>query len=786
MGKKSKNADGEHPESPAAYSAGKGKSLRQETYDSASAGDSLSSCSNGRGVEKTQTSPRAGRRGVRKRKPKEASVSTMGLFPSDHSIGSRTMRMMEQSMRLRRKKADKVNWGRIRQQDKTARISTDQAAEFLRKRRRKSRYRKRQENRFIRQLKALLLKIQRLFAHHTSVESKINHSDETKTAGKIMQDSELLGAVPSLDSIIKIGDKFAEGGQGTLYTATDLSLNRTVAVKSLKKEFLDDEEQRNHFIAEAKVTAQLDHPSIVPIYMLTTDENRGLHLSMKKLQGVTLQRYLEQVSQCYSIDGVDAYDESKSIRYRLDLLLRVCDAMSYAHSRNVLHCDLKPENIMIGEYHEAYVMDWGIAHPIRSAEYDPKTWVRPKTISGTPRFLAPEVIAGDLPDERADVFALGLILFETVTLRPAFSGQDNEDIMRKILYGDMAPVVHLYHAKIDRDLEAIIHKACATRCDQRYRNAAELADDLRRYLNGIETIANPDSLASRIFRFFWRHRTAAWRMLQLILLGVVAVVCWTLYQQENAARSAFVREYALSSALEECRSWAVHLDQDIRTAETLLWRAGSKIAGKMRQPKQNVLTPPDASEANGPGWEDEEQYRTAVERWEARLRNPEKNQELFASEELQELKSIHFLQGFVRSSYYCHPVNFNALSYSVLSEGSESEECIQESLREAERAIPLLREIVLAGTVANRDRFESQQDFLTQKALSQGMPVQRVLLAFEDRFIARYPAEVHPLKDERLISEPWFRTGLAMTGFRKPVWMIQSLEAKDENAGKVP
>ena len=310
---------------------------------------------------------------------------------------------------------------------------------------------------------------------------------------QIDQNAELHGILQNINATMEIRNTIAEGGQGILSSAADLPLNRLVAVKSLKKEFVHNSEQRSRFIAEAKVTAQLDHPSIVPIYTLTTDEENGLHLAMKKLQGLTLQEYLEQVSRCYSMDGVRSYDEQKSIRYRLDLFLRICDAIAYAHSRNVLHCDLKPENIMIGEYHEAYVMDWGIAHPIRNAEYNPENWVRPKMISGTPRFLAPEVIAGDLPDERADVFALGLILFEIVTLQPAFSGKDNETLMAKILDGKMAEVKHLYRIKIDTDLEAFkaqISKRCRGRKNQLdFRKIRRLAENINIALHEL-TIAS--------------------------------------------------------------------------------------------------------------------------------------------------------------------------------------------------------------------------------------------------------------------------------------------------------
>ncbi len=346
------------------------------------------------------------------------------------------------------------------------------------------------------------------FESHTSVDTKITPAVSEKIS-PIVQNPAWQGKLQDINSAgIRLHDVIAEGGQGILVSGEDLSLNRTIAVKSLRKELQDDPALRQRFITEAQVTAQLNHPSIVPIYSLVTDGENGLHLSMKKLQGITLQEYLEQVSRCYSMDGIHAYDEHKSIRYRLDMFLRVCDAIAYAHSRNILHCDLKPENIMIGEYHEAYVMDWGIAHPIRNAEYHPDTWTRPRMISGTPRFLAPEVILGDLPDERADVFALGLILFETVTLQPGFSGKDNNTIMEKILDGNMTPVKHLYHTRIDTDLKAIIHKACATNRQYRYQSAAELASDIRRYLSGNETKANPDNLYLKIARFSWQHRKA--------------------------------------------------------------------------------------------------------------------------------------------------------------------------------------------------------------------------------------------------------------------------------------
>ncbi|MBR6240024.1 MAG: serine/threonine protein kinase, partial [Lentisphaeria bacterium] len=217
----------------------------------------------------------------------------------------------------------------------------------------------------------------------------------------------------------RLGKIFAEGGQGIIREGEDLTLRRLVAIKTLKAQ-PDDSFTRGQFLQEARVTAQLSHPAIVPIYSLNTDDQNGLHLVMKLIDGKTLKSYLEQLDHQYRTSGIAQFDEHKSLMYRLEIFLRVCDALEYANSRNIMHCDLKPENILIGEFHETYIMDWGIARLIQEPGYDPEKWVRPSTISGTPRFLSPEAIHGEHTDQRADIYALGLILFEITTLSEAY------------------------------------------------------------------------------------------------------------------------------------------------------------------------------------------------------------------------------------------------------------------------------------------------------------------------------------------------------------------------------
>ena len=258
------------------------------------------------------------------------------------------------------------------------------------------------------------------FKKRRDVDSRIEELRDRPS----QKDVEFSGSELRLDYLeneYELEDRIAEGGQGTLFRGLDKKLRRQVAIKSLHPEKADDLRQRRFFLTEARVTAQLDHPAIVPVYTLNSDRKHGLHLAMKMINGVTLKAYLEQVCTHYRLDGVSSFDEEKAIRNRLEIFLKVCDALEYAHSRNVMHCDLKPANIMIGEYHEAYIMDWGIAHAIQPEESK-------RTLAGTPQYLSPEAILGESCDQRADIFAMGAILFETVMLKPAFTGETAEEV----------------------------------------------------------------------------------------------------------------------------------------------------------------------------------------------------------------------------------------------------------------------------------------------------------------------------------------------------------------------
>lgn len=307
--------------------------------------------------------------------------------------------------------------------------------------------------------------------------------------------------------------KFAEGGQGILSTAQDKVLRRVVALKSLRPEHLLNESVRRAFFNEALITAQLEHPAIVSVYSLLKDNGQGIHLAMKLVRGRTLKEILQADALELSHGRIKPQKYWETLHYHLEIFLRVCDAIAYAHARKVIHCDLKPENLMLGEYGETYVMDWGIARCLNQESSGDQP------LDGTPRFIPPETYAGKPRDERTDIYALGLILFEIVTLRPGYDVKNIPELVREIRKGRRNPVRNPYGVPLHPGLVAIVEKATAYDPEDRYQTMGEFSADIRSYLGGEPVSALPETLWMGMRRFLSRH-------LQVLLWGVAA--CWVL------------------------------------------------------------------------------------------------------------------------------------------------------------------------------------------------------------------------------------------------------------------
>ena len=363
------------------------------------------------------------------------------------------------------------------------------------------------------------------------------------------------------------------GAMGEVLIAKDPGLNRIVAVKRLHKEAAQRRSMLRRFYTEAQVTAQLDHPSIVPIHGIVDIGDETLAYAMKLVRGRTLEDFVEEAQGMWTTGRVA---ETHNLSARLERFLHVCDAMSYAHERGILHRDLKPENIMVGAFGEVMIMDWGIAKVMANSEIEelddtsipmPKgakgTKVGP--VMGTPRYMSPEQAHGetDTMDARSDQYALGLILQELTTLKPAI--QDDlglEDALDWARRAKRLPIKHFHRkGRVPRELVGIIEKATRKKAAARYRDVAALSDDIRRYLRDEAPKARPDNIFQKLQRFISRHRSATLMLLMLMMMAIVVVsglgLFGGLHRQDLAPRgrtARILRDLAPKSPRsEECR-----------------------------------------------------------------------------------------------------------------------------------------------------------------------------------------------------------------------------------------
>ena len=416
----------------------------------------------------------------------------------------------------------------------------------------------------------------------TSTGSSLRNADDeiklsiSTTARTLSLSSSAAGEEPDLTSVNKLyslGETLGSGGQGIVFSAVDPGLERDVAVKQLRPELNASAIARREFIHEARLTATLDHPAISPIYNLCTDENGGLSLAMKKLNGISLKEYLAKTNERYKNGGIDNFDEENALAKRISLFIKVCEAISYVHSRKIIHCDLKPENIMLGEYGEVYVVDWGIAR-----QFDPPSEHNGK-IMGTPRYTSPENLNGQPCDNRSDIYSLGVILFEIVTLSPAFSGQNASDVVLKVKNGCFDPLVHRYGHPLSRDLEAVIRKATALNPEERYNSAEDFTADLQAYLRGAEVSANPDTPMRKLLRWTIRHRRKAAAILAvgaLLMLAAVTVIGFAV--KMRLASEEHFKGNMIDQATAAAVQSAVKIDRSLTHVSALLGVLNADLA----------------------------------------------------------------------------------------------------------------------------------------------------------------------------------------------------------------
>ena len=285
----------------------------------------------------------------------------------------------------------------------------------------------------------------------------------------------------------------ATGGIGRVWLARDTQLGRDVALKELRPEQADDAILGARFLKEARITSQLEHPGIVPVYELARRPDTGQRFyTMRFVKGRTLSEAAREYHERRMAGKADSFEFATL----LNAFVVVCKTLAYAHSRGVIHRDLKGQNVIVGDYGEVVVLDWGLAkllgqpdeegrsasvnlHPHEAGNVD--LTLQGDTL-GTPGYMAPEQAAGrlDLLDRRTDVYGLGAMLYQLLTGKAPFSGVDSAEILRKLQTEEpVAPQQHW--TEVPPTLQAACLRALAKDPAARFDSASELAQEIEQW-----------------------------------------------------------------------------------------------------------------------------------------------------------------------------------------------------------------------------------------------------------------------------------------------------------------
>ncbi len=438
----------------------------------------------------------------------------------------------------------------------------------------------------------------------------------------------------------EVGNVVAQGGMGAILNAKDVNLRRNVAMKVMLEKRGGKEEQVLRFVEEAQVTGQLEHPGIVPLYELGLDERDNVFYTMKFVKGRTLSDILEKIA-----DGDRETIGDYPLAHLLTIFQKVCDAIAFAHSKSVIHRDLKPENVMVGDYGEVLVMDWGLAKvlprrtkslgsrvpslgsknqkfqvslaglgqaglpvrrslgeggspqpspridSVRSNETGEILKTMDGAIMGTPGFMSPEQALGktDEIDERTDIYALGAILYNILTLRVPITGTSLAEIIDKVSTGDIRhpsefnsttktrnrqvdieqmsfararpkgeriiDLKHLPGEHVPDSLSAVTMKALSVEPGGRYQSVKELQKEIEAYQGGFATSAEEAGVWKQIRLFVRRNKTLSISVLVVLAVvsagGVISATQWLraqkaliAFKSEQTARAKDRKESA--------------------------------------------------------------------------------------------------------------------------------------------------------------------------------------------------------------------------------------------------
>lgn len=351
---------------------------------------------------------------------------------------------------------------------------------------------------------------------------------------------------PILDDIIANEERYEQGvlinqgGMKKILKITDALTGRPVAMGQLHDP--ENPQKVERFLREARLTAALEHPNIIPVYDIGVTAEGDPFFTMKLVGGRSLSKILKALGDKDSNDRFSYQD-------LMNIFIKICDAMAYAHSKGILHLDLKPENIRVGDFGEVLVCDWGLAKVIDSPEEDIDIELDPclynditldGVIKGTPGFMAPEQVDFKLgeKDKRTDVYALGGILYSMLAMKPPIDNKDVQKTLDQTIVGEIKPpsLTAPPNRDVSLSLEAVAMKALQLNQNDRYQSVADLRNEIYKWMGGFATDAENAGFAKALWLLLKRHKAVSALLLIIIISSIFAVI--KIKENENRATEA--------------------------------------------------------------------------------------------------------------------------------------------------------------------------------------------------------------------------------------------------------
>jgi serine/threonine protein kinase len=366
------------------------------------------------------------------------------------------------------------------------------------------------------------------------------------------------GFSPMFSSLKELSERYvnwehlATGGMKSIYQVHDQASERLVALAKLHKG--SAKEQYDSFIREARLTAKLEHPNIMTVHDVGVDNDNEPYFTMELKVGGTLEDILRKRRE-----GNSEFQQKYNSVKLLDIFVKICDAIAYAHSKNVIHLDLKPANIQIGDFGEVIVCDWGLGKVLNdedNAETDALLFnpdlLNDMTLSGhikgTPGYMAPEQIEKNgVKDQQTDIYALGAILYSLLTDSSPIEGSTVEKIDLALKGDVISPKVRFPDKDIAASLNAVVLKSMSVRTQDRYASVTELRQDVQQFISGYATLAEAASLGKQL-KLFWQRNRLILSVSLVFLVVTLTGMSSFVYQLKKSQEAS---EQALALYLKE-------------------------------------------------------------------------------------------------------------------------------------------------------------------------------------------------------------------------------------------